>query len=622
VVRRRLARLALPVVVGFLPAALLGLAVVRFTLNHFFFRAPFLLDAGFLSKLTYHDGLVLPVPRIACDYASVFYDIYVSPMTSMFSALSYLAPVGRCEWFAVVEGAVYAPIGLAVYLIASRLEPESALRRLPITFAAAVAFSFSGPVLWMVGYPHLEAAMPVLACVAVGAVISGRTRAAWVCLVLAASVRQDGGIHVALALAPLWFLGWRGVAMTPTRRLVRSMIGVAIGLSVTGMICQRLFFHAVPRLTQAYLGSPPYSHLSLSVLADRARFFCENNQLIYYPFVATCVVAAVRRDWRYLLGWISLVPWFAFSFAAVEEVKVRFGAYNVGPFLYGPFWLYAYGAGLAPPGRRLRAGWLEAIFALVCASSTYGAYRGFPSWIQRVATDMTHYRVNGRASVHAFVDALQRNQSRFTRLRVDDAVAALAIEFLPADAWLHTGATDSDAVAFHLASEEGRAIEATLTANRLDTCTLVLDTHLVLCTHDGPPAGMFDAIATATVPSSFVLAVYPWKDRDTIAPVRRGVAFRRAGSLRGGLGVLPAGDYEWTIEVAADEPVQATGPELVGIDVVQGDALLASGTAAANARAFSVRLHVAGDRPLEYELRSRADSPVTITAAQLRLVDR
>src|SRR5688572_22339667 len=87
-----------------LPAALIGLGVARFILNHFFGRAPYLLDSGLLSAIAYRDGVLLPVPRIACDYADVFYEVYVTPVMSLFSAISYVVPLDRIEWYAVVQG--------------------------------------------------------------------------------------------------------------------------------------------------------------------------------------------------------------------------------------------------------------------------------------------------------------------------------------------------------------------------------------------------------------------------------------------------------------------------------------------------------------------------------------
>jgi hypothetical protein len=274
--------------IGALPALALFIAIARYMLNHFFVRAPYLLDTGMLSGLSYHNGVLLETPKIACNYVDLYYDVYFSPMTSLFSVASYVAPVGRLEWYVFIQALVYVPIGFAVYAVASRLDSASALRRLPITVAAALAFAFSGHVLWMVGYPHFEAAMPGLTCLLLGAVVTGRNALAWISLVLAASVRQDGGIHIAMALSPLIFLRWRGLEMLPSMRKLLVMSGVAVAISAFGMLSMKLFFTPFPRLSQAYLGSPLYSHLNAELLSSRFEHFLSTNQLIYIPFLATC----------------------------------------------------------------------------------------------------------------------------------------------------------------------------------------------------------------------------------------------------------------------------------------------------------------------------------------------
>ncbi len=384
--RERVSRAIPPALAGGVPTLLLAFGVARFVINHFYTRAPYLLDAGLLSKVVYRDGLLLHLPRIAVDYADSFYDVHFSPLSSAFSLISYVVPVGRIEWYAIVEGLLYVPIGIATYAVASRLERETALRRLPVTVLAAVAFASSGLVLWMVAYPHFEVAVPGLTCVVLAALVTGRRRTAWSCLVLAAAVKQDAGVHLALAILPLWYLRGHGIAMGSTRRQLAIAIGVALASTIIGITVQHLAFHPVGRLTQAYVGTPPYAHLDAGLLTARAWRFVATDQAIYYPFLASCLVALFRRDAKYLLGWAACVPWLVFNLFAVEDSKAAFDAYGVAPFLVGVFWVYLYGAHLAT--RRMRAHVLEVTFALVCLASTLGLYRAQPYGMWTTVRDM------------------------------------------------------------------------------------------------------------------------------------------------------------------------------------------------------------------------------------------
>jgi hypothetical protein len=619
--RARLERATPTLLVGVLPTFLLVVGIVHFMLNHFFVRAPYLLDTGMLSWLSYHDGVLLAAPKIALDYVEYYYDVYFSPLTSLFSVLSYLVPVGRLEWYVILQAAVYAPIGPVVYLVSSRFEPGTALRRMPITIAAALAFSFSGLVLWMIGYPHFEAAMPGLISLMLASLVTGRTRWAWLWLVLAAWVRQDGGIHIATAIAPILFLSWRGRAMLPSRRTLIVMISAAVAMSVVGMLSIKLFFTPFPRLAQAYIGSPLYSHLNGPLLAERVRLFFEHSQVIYYPFVATCLLAALRRDAGYLLGWISTLPWFAFCFLAVEQGKATFSVYGAGPFMIGMLWCYLYGAHLAPVPRRMRAGALEAVFALVCVASTLGMYRAEPATMKHVTGDMRRGRPRDRAAVRTFVEVLHEHRARFGRLRVDGAVATLAMQYLdPSEVWRGV-MSEVNTLAFHRGSPDAVEMFRELIANEFNFCKRIQRTGIVVCTRDPLPADTYGGLAIEVVPAALVEADLPLVKQKVIKFEDRGVVFQTSDVLTGRLGQLPRGTYEWTMTLVPDELMRLDGSELATLEVEQGGSRLAYATATRDERALTLRFDAnGGEQLLTYHLGSRPETPLVFTSMRLRRV--
>lgn len=586
---------------GALPTLLLSLGVGRFILNHFFARAPLLLDSGLLSGVAYRSGLTLVPPIIGCDYATSFYQVYFSPIIGALSGMSYLVPVGRIEWFAFVQALAYVPIGITVYALASRVGQEGALRRLPITVFAALAFAFSGSVLWMIGYPHYEAASPGLTCLVLVALMTGRTRMTWICLGLAASVRQDGGVHVAVALLPVLYLHWRNVAMRPSRRRILATIGVAVAASVLAFALQKLLFTPVDRLGPVYLGTPAYAHVTWDLVAARLRAFCADSQVVYYPFLATLLVAILRHDARYLLGWAVTLPWFVFNLLAYDEAKSLFWAYAIGPFIVAMFWVYLYGALLAP--RRMRSGALELVFALVCISATVGHARSLPDALRLTTRDMLIARPKNRAVVHAFVDAVRDHRAALGKLEVDYAVAALAQEDLKLDESWSAGRTPRpDTLMFHDHAHGVSEVLADVLTSGHDTCVRILETGIVVCSRARLPPEVFAGIATERRPASFALArLSPGVDID-----ERGVVLLTSYTLGGGLGALGPGRYEWTLAFAASAPIAAH------IEV---------GTAQADTRGdravvqFSV-----GDAGAQtrFRITSHTIAPLVITGAQLR----
>lgn len=588
--------------VGIVPALLLALGVARFTLNHFFARPPYLLDSGLLSGVVYRSGWDLAPPGIACDYATSFYQVYFSPIISAFSALSYVIPVRRIEWFTFIEALVYLPIGFVVYSVVSQTEVATRQRRLPVAFLAALAFSCSGIVLWMIGYPHYEAATPALICLALCAVVTGRTRMTWIMIALAAGVRQDGGLHVALAFSPLVYLKWRGVEMPVSMRRLLATMAIAIAASVVGFALQRLLWAPVDRMTPVYFGSPKYAHLTWDLIAERVQNFGTDCQLIYYPFLATVALAAVRRDARYLLGWATTIPWFLFNFTAYDDAKSTFSAYTAGPFLIGMFWVYLYGAQLAPVARRLRPGMLEAVFLVICLLSTVGAVRGRPRVVERTARDMAFLQAMDRENVHGFADALLEHKADFGHIYVDDAVAALVQEgFGLAEHWSFRGTWVADALAFHGVGS-GITLLPLLALAELDACVHATATHLYVCTRTPPPAAAFAKVPFQRMPAMFAFTRI---DRPGVLADEQGVKILPGFSLQGSLGDLPRGRYEATLRFA--------GAARLRLEARYADVVEAAGTGT-----VSVTLETDGERGVSYRVTALGTEPIVITGGTLR----
>jgi len=595
--RRRL----LLLVVGVVPALLLGLGVLQFTLNHFFARPPYLLDSGWYSAIIYRSGLFPHNPQIACNYADYYFGVHVSPLVSAFSLASYLVPLDRIEWYALFQGLVFVPVGIATYLLASRLEPEISWRRLLVAFVAAMAFAFNGLLFAFIGYPHYEAAIPGLICVVLVAVTTGRPRLAWTCLVLCISVREDAGFHAGLALAPLLYLHIRGVDIPASRRTLVTMIAAAFAASIAGISIQHLFFHPVGLLRMEYLGQPLYAHLGPSMLADRAWVFVATCQHIVYPFIVTCAVAAIRRDARYLLGWAVTVPWFLLNFLAVEEAKATFTAYTGFPFVASMFWVYLYGARLAQ--RRLPPIVAEAVLAAVGIASIAGAWQTMPITVSATARDMAFPRTWHRAAVHRFVDALGERRAELGKLVVDPPVAALAIESVePANAW-QRGVTPVDVIAFHrdaLLPDGG--VMADVVTNRLDVCTVVVDTKIVMCARDRRPASVFADFDTMVVPAPLATLRF---DRSDIHVDGQRIVLDHDSTIRLRLGMLAATTYQLSFEVESDGPVE--------LDVATDTGVIAT---ASGLHSVSVTFASDGNQPVWYRL--HATSPLVITGARLR----
>jgi len=150
-------------------------------------------------------------------------------------------------------------------------------------------------------------------------------------------VRQDGGVHVALALAPLLYLEWRGTEMLPSRRRLLATIAVAIGTSVAAIAVPKVFFTSRSTVARGVSRHSGHAHLSVAVLVDRARSFVAVDQVIYYPFLATLLIACSAANAGYVLGWVRRCRGSMFNFMALDGPEHVRGV-AAAPFLVCMFW--------------------------------------------------------------------------------------------------------------------------------------------------------------------------------------------------------------------------------------------------------------------------------------------
>ena len=550
---------------------------------------------------------------MACDYAEWYFGVHPSLYISLWSGLSYLFPVPRIEWYAIFQAFVFVPFGFATYVVSSRLDPDGRMRRLPFIVLVGFAFTFQGQVLRMIGYPHYEPVIAAYGCLTLGAIVTGRFRLAWLFLALTVSVREDAGLHTALALAPLLYLQWRGVEVPASRRTLLAMCGTAIGVSVALIVCQKLLSHGFSTLATVYLGDPIYAHVNGSMLVTRAKAFLHDCPAIYYPFLASCLLAAVRRDGRYLLGWAVGAPWFVLNFLAKQEQKATLAAYAHFPYVVALFWVFAYGAFLAPSGRRLRPRVLEGVFALLCISSTVGFCRTDPPFTKLLVHDMTRLGHFNRGSLHRFVDDLRKRRSDLGRFYVDYSVASVALEVLDDDQLWSPKIDPADAIAFHEETFFRDQLLPALFANHLDSCTRIHGTGILVCTRAPLPAGFFEGVQTDIVPSSFAFANSLRRPGAKVTD--KGIRYASGVGIDGWLGVLPKGTYELRWKIDTELPPGTD--TMVDVAIMVGADRRAFVTVPTGTRSLSVQFEASGDEVLWFRSQSHVAGTFTVTSAQI-----
>ena len=425
--------------------------------------------------------------------------------------LSYLFPGDRVDWYCLFQGAIYAPLGALVALLVGRNPQRSTLRDALLVAACGLAFALNGQVIACMGYPHYEILGPVGICLLLVGLAGNRPRLAWAGLAVAVCAREDGGFHAASFLAAVLACDWLKRPFPAPRRLVIQLGVVAIVASVLLIAMQKLFFQHANYLAAVaeggdsvkgldlfrheYLGVPTYGHLSGAVLAERARAFASQAGFLLLPMIATAVLAVVRRDARYLLGWAVELPWLLLNFFALQELKSRFAIYTGFPFVVSIFWVGVY-AHVRGEGRGRTLGFLGSVALLSTLGSYYSASDAFLSLARRVAYPLPI----PSAGIRSFSRTLRANPDAYGPIFVDHAVAAWALEKLPIEARLHGNGfirahepltpallAQRDGIAFFDHGFLAPIIVRLVTDGGFSHCGRIPRTGLFFCTKEGRP---------------------------------------------------------------------------------------------------------------------------------------
>jgi hypothetical protein len=430
VLRGRVLWLAIAIAV---PALIVFWTNASFVYNHFH-EAPYLHDSGWYSFIIWRQGFFPRNPPVAHPLPA-YYGIHVSLLVSIASLLSYAFPWDRVDWYCLFQGAIYTPLAIAPALLCRR---PGGLRAAAIVAIAALFFAYNGQVLACTGYPHYEILVSGGICVMLAGLATGRTKIAWAGLAIAAATREDGGLHAGLFLGAVFVCGMLMRKPFPVDRRLVILMGVA-AFAATGlsMFIQKTFFETANLFRHEYLGEPAYAHITTGELVRRAFAFSERARFVLWPFLATVAVAVLRRDPRYLLGWVAEVPWFFLNLLAAQPLKSQFDIYTGFPFVGSIFWTAAY-ACLVERERDARRSLAITFLPVTVVSviATCGLYSSYPAATAAITTFSLYPRSTNRQAMIAFSTIFRKDANAYGRLWRDAAMASWTAESAPFGSWL------------------------------------------------------------------------------------------------------------------------------------------------------------------------------------------
>lgn len=563
------------VLAALVPCLVVGWANGVFTYNHFYASGTYLRDAGWFSYTVYRQGLLPSNPAIV-EAIPHYFSFHLSLVVSLASLLSYLFPGDRIGWYCLFQALVYAPLGCAAALLARSRTTPLDTRAAAAIGAAGLLFAFNGEALAAMGFPHFEVLLSAGICVMLAGLATGRAATSWSGLILAVATREDGGAHAATFLAAILACDLLGRPFPVGRRRLIAMIGIALMSTAVMMLVQKRVFHAVPLFQSEYLGEPAYAHVTGALLRVRFARLFDTALFVMLPFMLSCILAALARDGRWLLGWVVTLPWFVLNFLARQELKADFGLYTSFPFIPALFWTGAYACVRYEPASRLRL--VYARFVAVTAISTLGMALSFPDVTRAVIGDMLAPAAVDAPAIRAYAASLRANPALRGKLLVDSGMACLLVDSLSENAFNRRNAEgssylDYDAVTFFRTSQLGLATHDAIANGRFTQCGALPRTSIVFCNRDGAP------LPAGLVPHAFwlhTLATTPYALRSGSDRIDVVATERQELAVFGPFAALGAGRYRASFGLRVAACAAVTTPR-VEVDVYDRDRVVATG---------------------------------------------
>ncbi|HFC12625.1 MAG TPA: hypothetical protein ENJ56_07245 [Anaerolineae bacterium] len=241
-------------------------------------------------------------------------------------------------------GSMYGIISLATFQIGTRLLPNHKIRWKLLLLFAAIITALNGAALGLIGFPHIEIAIPALILLFLALYFTDKKVGSILVFIALLSIREDAGFQLAGLLIILLlsqYVATRDFRKLP--KLLMLIVLLAILYSIFAIYIQKTYFPGDNALQRVYLGNPPLAHLSLNFYVEAAKFLVQFREYLYFPVLFTLIMAYYNRNIFLLSALLAIMPWILLSVSAVNNMPRELSNYYVFPFITFLAWpIYAF----------------------------------------------------------------------------------------------------------------------------------------------------------------------------------------------------------------------------------------------------------------------------------------
>ena len=334
----------LSTIFGTLSTIIPTILYTNYVIYYFYTGRATLLDAGWFSYLSTHSlswSITNPPVLYSAKSGGSFLTTHISPFFHLLSLLydKLLSFIPADIYFALFIGISYGVISLAIFIAGVRLLPKVNLIYISILTLISILTSLNGASLALIGFPHIEIAIPSFILLFISLYFSGYKKLSIVSLLFLLLIREDAGLHLTALLLMIILI--QLLYLRSLKRLDYTLIGVAIFsliYSLTVIFIQKHYFPGDNALARIYLGNPPFAHLSADFIKHRLNFIINNREYLYLPALATLMISLISRNLFLLASLLATIPWMALSLIAVTNMPGTLSNYYTFPLIIMLSW--------------------------------------------------------------------------------------------------------------------------------------------------------------------------------------------------------------------------------------------------------------------------------------------
>jgi len=417
----------------------------NYVMNHIYVQGSGMADVGWFMDLMAFTAEIPPKNPSAMSIDTTFFSTHISLVFYITSAIYYLSEtfINEKVLFSLFVGSMYGLVSISV-LITLKEKIEHNKTSLFTASLISVLAAFNGAGLGLIGFPHIEIAIPALLLLFITLHTSNYKKLSIITFVILLTIREDSGLHAFLILSAIIIANF-----IQSKKVIKDILAFAIaGLiySLLAIYIQKTYFPGDNALARIYTGTPPYAHITLDFIIKQISTFFSYRAYIWAPWLVALYLYIRTRDLLYLAGIAATTPWLILSLTAYGGMAQMLSNYYAFPMILSILWpIFSSALSMKLAGRsaskhEIKVAFASPVLSMVFFLSNTGLVDGSP-W-----RSFNFEYLNTTIESEKAAREICKSKEKFGNVLFDEPTSALMISCIEYGEWSYLNKYKRDAI--------------------------------------------------------------------------------------------------------------------------------------------------------------------------------